>query len=312
MPGLPFTLRQLEVFSTLAATRSFRRCAERLGISQASVSNQVKTLETQLGFALFNRTPGRRPLLTSDGIAFQEDLRVFQRAAEALAAHRRASKDHEEPPLPCRILVGQGMFDTYVRPKLDRFLAGNPHVEVSFETKLPYGTLVNAIGGGEYAFALINQRTDQAMPEETRQLAIVRGGIYGHRKFAQGHSLPMRPEVLSTLPFIMAQARGAQGREVLRAYAAQGITPRHIAGHTQYFDVIAAMLERGLGVASFSEAILPASMRKDVILLRPMENWRLLFYRRDHGTEPRFDAVERFLISSVVDDPDYPAIQRTS
>ncbi|NLE55701.1 MAG: LysR family transcriptional regulator, partial [Lentisphaerae bacterium] len=38
MSPLPFTLRQLEVFASLCATRSFRRSAELLGISQASVS----------------------------------------------------------------------------------------------------------------------------------------------------------------------------------------------------------------------------------------------------------------------------------
>jgi DNA-binding transcriptional LysR family regulator len=42
MANLPFTLRQLDVFASLCATRSFRRSAESLGISQASVSNQIK------------------------------------------------------------------------------------------------------------------------------------------------------------------------------------------------------------------------------------------------------------------------------
>ena len=86
MPNLPFTLRQLEVFSSLCATRSFRRTAESLGISQASVSNQMKALEEQLGLALFARRPGQRPTLTPEGTAFLDDLRVFQAAGEALAA----------------------------------------------------------------------------------------------------------------------------------------------------------------------------------------------------------------------------------
>ena len=91
MPSLPFTLRQLEVFDSLSSTRSFRRSAEVLGISQASVSNQIKTLEEQLGFELFDRKPGRRPVLRPEGHAFMDDLRDFNRAAEMLASHRRAS-----------------------------------------------------------------------------------------------------------------------------------------------------------------------------------------------------------------------------
>ncbi len=90
----PFTLRQLEVFSSLCTTRSFRRSAGTLGISQASVSNQMKALEGQLGLALFDRKPGRRPTLTAEGMAFLDDLRAFQAAAQA---GRRAS----HPGKPC-------------------------------------------------------------------------------------------------------------------------------------------------------------------------------------------------------------------
>ena len=79
-------------------------------------------------------------------------------------------------------------------------------------------------------------------------------------------------------------------------------------GHTQYYDVMAAMLERGVGVASFADAILPPEMRDQVVMLYPLENWRLLWFRKDHGSDPRCDAVEAFLLSSVLQNPDYETI----
>src|SRR5690554_6113468 len=111
MPNLPFTLRQLEVFSSLCATRSFRRTAEALGISQASVSNQMKALEAQLGVALFARRPGQRPALTAEGMAFFDDLQVFQAAAETLASHRRKRAEEEEQQVRYRVLIGQGLLE---------------------------------------------------------------------------------------------------------------------------------------------------------------------------------------------------------
>jgi len=63
-------------------------------------------------------------------------------------------------------------------------------------------------------------------------------------------------------------------------------------------------------VASLSDAILPPPMRKKVVQLYPLENWRLLYYRRDRSGDPRADIVEDFLVSSVLDDPDFPAISR--
>ena len=112
MASLPFTLRQLELFASLCATRSFRRSAESLGISQASVSNQIKALEQQLGIALFTRRPGQRPTVTSEGMAFLEDLTAFQAAGEALAAHRRKGAAGASEPAHFRVLIGQGMLDS--------------------------------------------------------------------------------------------------------------------------------------------------------------------------------------------------------
>lgn len=312
MPSLPFTLRQLEVFASLSDTGSFRRSAEQMGISQASVSNQIKALEEQLGVELFDRKPGRRPVLRAEGLVFLDDLREFQRAASALAAHRRRSGEEQETQVRYRALVGQGLFDGYIRRKLDHFFAQHPHIEIEFETQLPYSQLVRAVESGQFHFAFINQRADHPVSPDLRQVAMVRGGVYGHRKFAAGSTLPLSAEAVSRLPFILPQATSRQNREAMRSYEAHNIRPRHVVGHTQYYDVMAAMLERGLGVASFSEAILPPSMRGDVILLHELEDWRLLYFRKERLAKASADAVEQFLLSSVLDDPDYPALGRES
>lgn len=311
MPTLPFTLRQLEIFASLCATRSFRRSAEMLGISQASVSNQIKTLEEQLGVALFDRKPGRKPVLLPEGMAFLDDLREFNQAAELLASHRRASAKTGDKPANFKLLVGQGMFDAYIRRKLDQFFAANPDIELVFEVQLPFGTLNRAVDSGEFDFALFNQRADHPVPPMFRELAMVRGGVYGHRNFAEGQPWPLPVDLLNSLPFVLPKAGSKQEREVMRTCEVHGIRPRNIVGHAQYYDVMAAMLDRGLGVACLSDAILPPEHRKNVILLKPLENWRLLYFRKDNAADRRSDIVEQFLLSSVLDDPDYPTISRS-
>ena len=309
MPALPFTLRQLEVFSSLVDTQSFRLSAERLGISQASVSNQIKVLEEQLGTRLFDRKPGLRPLLTADGQAFLVDLRAFEQAGAKLATHRRSMSDSENRPLRLRLLVGEGMFNGYVRPKLDGFFARHPLIELGFETVPPSSSLVKTIESERYDFALFNLRADFAIPPGLRRLARLRGGIYGHRKFARGLRLPLTPEQVNLLPFVLPPAGSRQEREVLQSLDHYGIRPRKVVGHSQYYDVMAAMLERGVAVSSFSEAILPRSMREEVILLLPIEDWNLLIYCKPAAADPRRDHVERFLVESVLDDPDFPSLQ---
>lgn len=309
MPTLPFTLRQLEVFASLAETRSFRISADNLGISQASVSNQLKVLEEQLGTRLFDRKPGLRPLLTADGQAFHEDLRAFERAAAALASHRRSMADSKNQPVRFRLLVGQGMFDGYVRTKLDGFLAGHPRIELDFETVPPSSSILKTIESGRYDFAMFNLRADLPYPPELRRLALLPGGIYGHRKFAKGLRLPLSPEQINLLPFVLPQAGSRPERELLQSIDRHGIRPRKVVGHSQYYDVMAAMLERGVAVASFSEAILPRAMREDVIKLMPVEDWNLLLYSKPADSDPHQQAVEKFLINSLLLDPDFPCLK---
>ncbi|MEO6153255.1 MAG: LysR family transcriptional regulator [Croceibacterium sp.] len=311
MPNLPFTLRQLEVFASLCTTRSFRRSADSLAISQASVSNQIKALEQQLGVALFARRPGQRPVPTSEGMAFLEDYRTFAAAAEALARHRRAGEAGDQP-VHYRVLIGQGLLDGFVRAKLDRFFTDNPRIELAFEAQPPGGTAGRGIQDGRYDFALIHRRDSLAVEPYWRQLALIRGGIYGHRKFLDGNAPPLSAEVIAGLPFIMPLAASTQEREVLKLLHECGIRPRRVIGHTQYYDVMAAMLERGVGVASFSDAVLPLEMRGEVVVLHPLENWRLLGFRKNPAADPQRDAVEAFLLSSVLQDPNYLTIEVTA
>src|SRR5690606_1099601 len=62
-----FTLAQLRTFATVAQAGSFVRAAERLGISQPAVSEQIKLLEDCLNRRLFDRRRGAQPRLTDEG-----------------------------------------------------------------------------------------------------------------------------------------------------------------------------------------------------------------------------------------------------
>src|SRR5215467_14146891 len=67
----PLDIRHLRYFLAVAEARSFSRAADRLGISQPSVSQQMRELETDLRVSLFQRR-GKRILLTAAGLIFQK------------------------------------------------------------------------------------------------------------------------------------------------------------------------------------------------------------------------------------------------
>ena len=87
-------LRQLRYFVTLAEELNFRRAAERLFITQPSLSHQIALFETTLGVRLFERDR-RRVALTDAGKALLEDARLLLTEASALVekAHRMVAAD---------------------------------------------------------------------------------------------------------------------------------------------------------------------------------------------------------------------------
>ena len=77
----PLEIRHLRYFLAVAEAGSFSRAADRLGISQPAISQQMRDMEAGLRVSLFQRR-GKRILLTSTGMIFQEHARVILRQVE--------------------------------------------------------------------------------------------------------------------------------------------------------------------------------------------------------------------------------------
>ncbi len=68
------------------------------------------------------------------------------------------------------------------------------------------------------------------------------------------------------------------------------------------------MVKRGLGLAIFPEPLIPKSARGKVAIPYPLTEWQLCLFRKDREADLVCDAVEKFLVSTVLGDPDYPTI----
>ncbi|MGH9944410.1 MAG: LysR family transcriptional regulator, partial [Pyrinomonadaceae bacterium] len=82
-------IRQLRALAAIAETGTFTAAAERVHVTQAAISMQIRQLEEDVGAPLFVRTP-RRCVLTHAG------ERLLQRAERILREHDAALAEIQE------------------------------------------------------------------------------------------------------------------------------------------------------------------------------------------------------------------------
>ncbi len=89
MPALP-DMSLLQSFVTVAQELNFRRSAERLALDQSALSRRIQKPESQLGYALLERTT-REVLLTQAGQTFYAAPCACSMTMPARSATRAAS-----------------------------------------------------------------------------------------------------------------------------------------------------------------------------------------------------------------------------
>jgi LysR family glycine cleavage system transcriptional activator len=116
----------LRTFQVVAQNLSMTRAALQLNQSKGSVSYQIKTLEQQLGFALFERANARLHL-TSEG---RRLLQVSQVSLDQIDQEIEGLRYKE--PAPLTIALQTYFLTRWLSPRLMRFTAVHPEIGLRF------------------------------------------------------------------------------------------------------------------------------------------------------------------------------------
>ena len=117
------SLNSLRAFSAVATTGSYSLAADRLNVTHAAVSQQVKALEKRLGLSLVTRA-GRRIELTPQGALLARELDVgfgvIARGVERL--------QEDAASRPVQVTMSPAFAVEWLLPKIAEFQGANPEI----------------------------------------------------------------------------------------------------------------------------------------------------------------------------------------
>lgn len=255
------TVRQLQVFVDAAETLSLVRVAERLHLTPSAVSFQIKKIESQTGFALFERT-GRRVALTEAGRVLlgyaRHVLRSLQDADEALTALKGVSGG--------RVKLGLVSTAKYIVPHMiARFREAYPGVVVLLREG-NRSQIQHLLASGAVDLAIMGQ------PEEGADLVAQRFAPHPSVIIAHpGHPLcraaRLLPEELAAEWFVMREEGSGTRSLADRFFRNAGFSPR-IAMESSSNEMIKQSVVAGMGLALISRHTI--SLEVSLGLLAPL------------------------------------------
>ena len=262
-------LRHLRYFVAVAEEENVTRAAQRLGIRQPPLSQQIRALETELDVQLFRRKP-RGVELTDAGRALFEDAQaILDRVEQALAKAQRTARGEQGT-----IVVGftsSAPFHPFVPEVIRSFRQAHPNVSLELQ-EAGTGELIEAVEGERMDAAFIRSHSTDA------------SAVAVHRLFAEqflaalpaGHALASstKPIALTELrnePLVLYRRQSGPGLydTILSACQQSGFNPDITQEAPQIVSTL-NLVAAGLGIT-----LVPASLRQARmvgVVFRPLKS----------------------------------------
>ena len=257
------TIRQLEILAAAAEAETFTAAAVRLGISQPSLSESIRRIESELGMRLFDRTT-RSLVLTADGrhaaAVAREAVRDFHLALESIARRGQGRRGRITiaalPSIACAVLPAA----------IRGFLSQFPGVEIHVQDVL-HERAVSAVADGTADVALtirpgkLENLHFEEMGSDTLQLVCRSDHPLASRRQADWRDL-------AEYPFV-ALARSSSVRRLTdAAFVNKGVAiePTY---ELEQIPSVAALVDAGLGITVLP-ALTLAMFKGTGLVARPM------------------------------------------
>lgn len=239
----PMELKQLEYFITLSQELHFTRAAEKLGITQPSLSQQIRLLEHEIGMPLFDRV-GKKTMLNEAGqVLLHHSYNVFHelQQAQAIISELQGLK---RGSLKVGVLLT--VINYLLAPTVMTFHESYPNVELSV-LGMRTGDIYNGLLHNELDLGIVflpMEHDDlEIVPlyEENLALAVAINDPIANSEFVTLDILKDTPSVLLPATYFLRQLINEQ------CQATFAFTPQPVLEMTTMESII-TMVSKGIGV----------------------------------------------------------------
>ncbi|HWI62566.1 MAG TPA: LysR family transcriptional regulator [Symbiobacteriaceae bacterium] len=258
-------IQELEAFWWIAKTGSFNRAAEKLYLTQPSVTARIQTLEKELGQPLFERKPRGVRLTDAGRVLLPHAERVLSDIRKA----RQAVSDLGSAT-GGTLMVGSALTtSTYSLPEvLAKFKAAYPLVEVAVRTgrsqQIQQLVLDDTVPLGFVHSPLVNHPEIEAIPLYSEAIVLV---------VHPGHALAGRSEVtaeqLASEAFITSDRASGYWSLVDQFWAHSGIAPR-VTMELDSIEATKRMVMYGLGLAMLPQGTVEGELKTKQLVVVPV------------------------------------------
>jgi DNA-binding transcriptional LysR family regulator len=260
--------RHLRYFVAVAEELHFGRAAARLHLSQPPLSQQIRTLEEELGLKLFSRDRRRVELTHAGTVFLKEAKQILSQMEHAAEAARRAQRGQIGPLV---VACGPLAVQTVLPQILKRFRTEHPEVDLTVK-EANAGDLLDVLQEKKADVGLLipNFISERLQRQSCLTLPLV-AAVPKNHPLAKRRRIHMKQ--LADEPFVLFSHQRAIGfhEHIVGVCERGGFTPKIVREAGQYLTLL-ALVAAGYGV-TLIPAPTKAQAPEDVVFVQVTEPW---------------------------------------
>ena len=293
--------KQLESFVSIAKVKSFSKAAEKLFLTQPTISNHIHNLEKELGTALFNRTNKNITLTNAGEILFKYAVSILNKRDHAFFS-LNAYKGCIEGVL--EIASSSIPEQYYLTNVISDFSLKYPDVKYSL---MKYDTrkVIDKLNMGEIDFGIVGAKKDspqldyiEIMDDEIVLVAPNTGSYLLMEHLDRSNFVPA--------PLIMREEGSGTRAVVEQAIKKSGIDPHdlNVLAEIESTETIKKLVVNGLGLSFTSKKAVEAELEAGLLKILSLEDIAItrkfyFVYHTKRVLSPLSEAFKEFILSRL-------------